>query len=294
MWTGIDILIPIQEFRLQYPFLQDFFTAVSSKAVYLALPMMIAMAFFWYIDKRKGDIISLSFIPAMAFAKSLKYIIAQPRPWVLDPNIIEVPGANANGLSCPSGHTAITSASLIPASLMVRKVVSIVLIVILILVIAARLVLCAHTPLDIIVGLLVGLCSAAVAWKAADISLRNDFCFYSVCLAYSAILTIIAVIALTTFGADPADVATYMGFLYGMMIGRALEHRYVHYEVRESAAKDKAIGYLVGMIAGAAILAIPSLIIPEFGRAVGGFLMMLWCFTAYPYLLMRKDRPEGR
>ena len=64
-WCGIDTLYWFQSVRESIPFLEDFFLAVSSSPVYLALPMMIACAFYWMVDKRKGEVILLSFVPAM-------------------------------------------------------------------------------------------------------------------------------------------------------------------------------------------------------------------------------------
>ena len=285
MWTGIGILYPLQDIRLEYPFLEDFFALFSSKIFYLALPMAIALAFYWLIDKRQGEIISLSFIPAMALAAVMKFGIAQPRPWDLDPNIIKVEGVNANGYSCPSGHTTSTVSSFIPTAVFLKNWLSILLIILTILVISARLVLCVHTPLDIMVGAILAVSMMIVSWKAVDYGNRGGREFYAVNIGYLIAFTVVLLISAIMWSEGIEGILDNFGFFYGMMMGRMLEHRYVGYSVPDIQVKQRLMIFIQGMIIGAVLLASPHYLIPIIGTFIGGFLMMLWSFLLYPRYL---------
>lgn len=287
MWTGIELLYPLQELRMEYPILGDLCQAMSSRIVYLVLPIMIVAAFYWTIDKKQGEILGLSCIPAMVFSMLSKYVIGQPRPWEIDPRIEHVSGVHANGPSLPSGHTAMTVSSFIPAAIFGRNVwFACAMIVLTSLVMFSRLILCVHTPLDIIAGLAVGALSAVTAWKAVDWAYGNDRRHLFIDLVYVALFTILFAAALFVWNVEMTKVLEYMGFIYGMILGKVLERRYVSYKVPDISLKNKAKIYVAGMLADALILLIPLSLIPGYGTAIGGFAMMLWLFYLYPKIIM--------
>ncbi len=290
MWTGIEFLYPLQDIRLEYSFLEDFFALFSSRAFYLVLPMVLALAFYWLIDKRQGEIISLSFIPAMALAAVMKFGIAQPRPWDLDPDIIKVEGVNANGYSCPSGHTTGAISSFVPTAVFLKNWLSILLVILTILVISARLVLCVHTPLDITVGTILAVSMMIVSWKAVDYGNRGEREFYAVNISYLIVFTSIFIISMIMWSEGIEGVLDNFGFFYGMMVGRMLEHRYVGYSVPDIQVKQRLMIFIQGMIVGAVLLIIPYYLIPSIGTFIGGFLMMLWSFFLYPRCLKGRFR----
>lgn len=78
-------------------------TQLGSEAVFL----VVALAMFWCIDKRRGYyLLSVGFF-GIAVNQFLKLLCRVPRPWVLDPDfsIVESARADAGGYSFPSGHT---------------------------------------------------------------------------------------------------------------------------------------------------------------------------------------------
>ncbi len=289
MWTGIELLYPLQELRADIPILEDFFVIISSRLFYLVLPIMIVLAFYWLIDKRKGEALGLGCISAAAFAMSIKNIIAEPRPWKIDPEIEYVPGANSNGYSCPSGHTTMVTSSLIPAALISKKrILSVILIVLAVLIITARLVLCAHTPLDVIVGSLIGLSSTFIAFKAVDFGNKDENGLIIVTSLYLIVLSGLILYVLTLDTAEMENVLDYAGFFYGIVLGRYLEHKTVGFESLTLQLRESIAVYLMGVLVAGAILGIPMLLIPAAGTFIGGFLMMVWCFFIYPMILVRK------
>ena len=289
MWTGIEILYWFQDVRASCPFLEDFFVAVSSRPVYLAVPIMIALCFYWCVDKRSGEKILLGCISAMVAAMNVKYGIGQPRPWKMDPDILFVESANVNGPSLPSGHTAMTASAFGSAAILGRnRLFAAIMIALTILVIMARLFLCVHTPLDILVGLVFALVFTYLSWKAVDYSYRGDREYHLVSLAYILFFTALLVIVLTLWNVDLQTALEYPGFIFGAIVGRELEHRFVGFTVPDVGLRSKIVICTAGGLSGFLVLMIPIILIPEAGIFVGGILMMVWTICVYPMVLKKR------
>ena len=69
--------------------------------------LVVAILFFWCINKREGYFILITGLVGTVVNQMAKLFFRIPRPWVLDPNfdIIESARAEATGYSFPSGHT---------------------------------------------------------------------------------------------------------------------------------------------------------------------------------------------
>ncbi|MBE6528817.1 MAG: phosphatase PAP2 family protein [Thermoplasmata archaeon] len=285
MWTGIELLYPIQDLRMDISILEDAALLFSSRIFYLVLPMFIITVFYWTIDKKKGEFLSLGFISAMAFTAIAKYAIAQPRPWVSDPDIEHVDGTHASSYSCPSGHTANTVSSLIPASVVFgKRAISAALILLTMLVIMSRIILCVHTPIDIIAGIAVGLSAALMAWKAvewSDDGRKQDI----VTVSYTAVFTVLFILAFTVWDADAEEMLGHAGMFYGLMVSRFFERRYVGYAVPDMDLRGKAIVLILGLAVAGLLLLIPYLLIPGMGRMAGALPMSVWMFLIYPKLV---------
>ncbi len=289
MWTGIELLHALQDIRLEFPFLEDFFAVMSSRITYLAIPVALILLFYWCINKKQGEILALSFVPAMVFAVVSKYGFNQPRPWELDPSIIKVDDVNAHGLSLPSGHTASAVSTYLPAAAFVRnRLFKTILIAIMVLIIVGRLVLCVHTPLDILSGTAVGIIAIAIACKSVEYAYESDRAYLIVNAAYAVFFTALFVISLVCWDADAERIALYAGFLYGMLAGRTLDRLCLRYEVPQTGIKEHTLRFVVGMTIGALILLIFMFPFPNWGIGLGGALMMIWSFFIYPYIITKK------
>lgn len=121
--------------------------------------IVIALIFYWCIDKKRGYyILSVCFIGTL-INQFLKLMFRIPRPWVKDPDftIVESARAEATGYSFPSGHTQNVTGYLGGiARTSKRKVVQIVSVVLIILTAFSRMYLGVHTPLDVGVSLVIG------------------------------------------------------------------------------------------------------------------------------------------
>ena len=69
--------------------------------------LVIAILFFWCINKREGYFILITGLVGTLVNQLAKLFFRIPRPWVLDPDfeIVESARAEATGYSFPSGHT---------------------------------------------------------------------------------------------------------------------------------------------------------------------------------------------
>jgi len=121
--------------------------------------IVIALIFYWCIDKKRGYyILSVCFIGTL-INQFLKLMFRIPRPWVKDPDftIVESARAEATGYSFPSGHTQNVTGYLGGiARTSKRKVVQIISVVLIILTAFSRMYLGVHTPLDVGVSLVIG------------------------------------------------------------------------------------------------------------------------------------------
>ncbi len=121
--------------------------------------MILALAIFWCIDKKRGYFLLFTGFTGTVCVQILKMIFRVPRPWVLDPNfsIVESARAEATGYSFPSGHTQIATTlygGLARSSK--NKYLSGAFIAIWLLIAFSRMYLGVHTPLDVLVSMAIG------------------------------------------------------------------------------------------------------------------------------------------
>lgn len=139
----------------------DFFfetiTHLGEETVFLVLAIFI----FWCVDKREGYFVLFSGFFGTIINQAAKLTFRIDRPWVKDPNFTVVGDAKieATGYSFPSGHTQNIASTFgaIAAYNHKRRIVNIASIVIIVLVAFSRMYLGVHTPLDVIVSLVIAL-----------------------------------------------------------------------------------------------------------------------------------------
>lgn len=137
-------------------FIFQLITEIGDETVFL----VVAILFFWCINKREGYYILITGLLGTLVNQFLKLICRIPRPWVRDPMFKHkvVPSAfeGASGYSFPSGHTQNVTGTFGAIALFARKNwLRITCIVIIILVAFSRMYLGVHTPLDVGVSLLI-------------------------------------------------------------------------------------------------------------------------------------------
>ncbi len=123
--------------------------------------LIIAILFFWCINKREGYYILLVGLFGTVLNQIAKITFRIERPWIKDPNFTVVGDAKieATGYSFPSGHTQNIAGTFgsVAAYNRKKKWVTVLSVAIIVLVAFSRMYLGVHTPYDVAVSLLVAL-----------------------------------------------------------------------------------------------------------------------------------------
>ncbi len=139
-----------------FDFLFSLITHLGEETVFL----VIAILFFWCINKRQGYYILITGLVGTVVNQMLKLFFRVPRPWDLDPNfeIVEAAREEATGYSFPSGHTQNIAGTFgAIAAFKKGRVRTAICTTIIVLVAFSRMYLGVHTPLDVIVSLVLAL-----------------------------------------------------------------------------------------------------------------------------------------
>lgn len=144
--------------QIRFPLLDramSLITALGEEALFI----VIALTFFWCVDKKRGYYLLFIGFTGTVINQFLKMAFRIPRPWVLDPEfqIVESAREQATGYSFPSGHTsnATTLYGGIARSAK-KRAVQITGIALVLLIAFSRMYLGVHTPLDVITSLCIG------------------------------------------------------------------------------------------------------------------------------------------
>lgn len=261
--------------------------------------MVLAIVVFWCVSKRDGYYILLVGFLGTVCNQFLKLWFRIPRPWVLDPDftIVESARAAATGYSFPSGHTQNIVGTMTCITLMTkRKGIRIAAIALMLLVPFSRMYLGCHTPLDVGVSFILALALAFALRPAILASEQKPYLLW--CLLFLSLLVAVAYWAFVTFYRFPADIdaqnlyegtknaSTLLGCFVGLIVAKALDDRYIHFQVKAVwwAQVIKTVLGLILIIAIRAGLKAPlQAIMPEFpATAVRYFLMVFFAGAVWP------------
>lgn len=285
---------------IRTPFLNaimQFFTTFGEESFFI----LIALAFFWCIDKKRGYFLLFTGFAGIAINQILKMIFRIPRPWVLDENfeIVSTAKEQATGYSFPSGHTQVATTLYggIARSFQERwewiAGVSLT-----ILVGFSRMYLGVHTPKDVLVSLAIGAVLVLTLYPIVDRYLSRPVIMLTI-LGIMVAVCIGNLIFLYVYP-FPSDIdainyqdALETGWkLLGMVLGMCVVYPLDHYKIK---FETDAVWWLqlCKLLGGFAIvmairLALKSPLNNLLGAPVGGavryLLMVLSAGAAIPYL----------
>ena len=261
--------------------------------------MALAITVFWCISKRDGYYILLVGFLGTVGNQFLKLLFRIPRPWVLDPDftIVENARAAATGYSFPSGHTQNIVGTMTCVVLMTKqKIIRIAAIALMLLVPFSRMYLGCHTPLDVGVSFVLAL---ALAFALRPVAVKSDqkpnLFLYLLLLS---LLIAVLYCAFVTFYPFPADIDgenlasgiknayTLLGCLLGMIVSKALDDRFIHFQVQAvwwAQILKVALGLILLIAIRAGLKAPLQTIMPVYpATMIRYFLMVLVAGAVWP------------
>ncbi len=225
---------------LRNPVLDSFFsliTLLGEETVFI----VIGLLFFWCIDKKQGYYLLSVGLLGTVLNQFLKLIFRVPRPWVLKPDfpIVESAREAATGYSFPSGHTQAGVGIFGGISRWNKhKWLRVACIALCVLVPFSRMWLGVHTPLDVVVSIILALILIFAIYPVVRKGNKNHMRIMFGIM----ILIDIALILYTQLYNFPADVdaenlihgteSAYkmLGCIAGMWLAFEVDSNYSHFE----------------------------------------------------------------
>lgn len=247
---------------LRNPVTDFFFSAVTHLGGEIGI-IVLALLFFWCLDKREGYYLFLVGFVGTLFNQFLKLVFRVERPWVADPDFKPIESAieDASGYSFPSGHTQ-SSVGIFGGIARVtrRRAVRILCIVLAVLVPFSRLYLGVHTPADVLCSVAIALLLVFLLHPLVDPAKPRRMAG----LLGGVTLLAAAYLLFVLFFPFPADIDaqnlasgvknayTMLGVLVGLDVVYFVDHRYLHSDTRAPLA-GQAVKYLLGLAVALAI-----------------------------------------
>lgn len=262
--------------------------------------LVIAILFFWCINKREGYFILLTGLIGTVVNQMAKLLFRIPRPWVLDPDfeIVEAAREEATGYSFPSGHTqniAGTYGSICAYN--PKKWKTVLCVTIIVLVSFSRMYLGVHTPLDVIASLILALLLILALRPAfaTEESFKKSMPWIVVgsvvlsigFLAYVLGLSGVSFLDPHNYQSGLKNACTLLGCTAGLVLVHILDSKFIHFDTKARwyAQVLKLIGGLIGVLIIKSGLSAPltALFGNEFiARSVRYFLIVAFAGAVWP------------
>ncbi len=225
--------------------------------------ILIALTVFWAVDKEEGYyLLFVGFFGTM-INQFLKLLCRVPRPWVREPRLSVVKGAEAGaeGYSFPSGHTqsAVGNFGSI-ARWHKQKGLRILCIALILLVSFSRMYLGVHTPADVGVSLLIGSVLVLGFYPLMQRALRDQRIMYG--LIGAMVLCALAFVLYAEMADFPLDENypnilsgqknsySLLGALTGFAIAYPIERKHIRFSEKGSVLVQlvKVLPGLAGLL----------------------------------------------
>ncbi|MGN1190344.1 MAG: phosphatase PAP2 family protein [Candidatus Ornithospirochaeta sp.] len=255
--------------------------------------IMVLLVVYWCVDKRTGFAFGGTLLPANFTMNIFKVIFRIPRPWVKYPDELECAlPSTATGYSFPSGHST-TAGALWGTVYKFSKwkwlrVVSIVLIV---LVPVSRVYLTCHWPMDVIVGIALGLFFSLFLSKKMYALYDDEKHFGKVSVIIATATGAVGLVTAILLEGEAIEALLWKDLMEtsvmcsGLFLGAFLEKNRVNFRV-PSSIKMKIIGFIVGAVLGIGIwIGLRS--IPLFSmifKCIAYFFLAFWGSYVYPLI----------
>lgn len=304
----IEYLLLLQNFRDFSGHIFDGFFVHITTFGELTIPLLVIAFMYWCIDKKCGVYMLFNLYTAVLVNQFVKLTACIYRPWILDSRIKPIQSAMkmATGYSFPSGHTAIASGAWGAAAVYFwnKKIIRYFLICLILFIGFSRNYLGVHTPQDVIVSLILGVCILLGTKKLLhwiEEGKKRDTIVYCVIIALLAVL-----IFYTELKSYPVDYlngsilvdpvkmkfGTYpkSGFIFGIFTGWILDRKFINYLPEIGSIAEKILRFLIGaLVLLFLVYKTEFIFISYLGRTYGIFLNNiiagLFVTGIYPYII---------
>lgn len=288
-----DFLVRLQE--LSSPLL-DAAANILSLLGEQGVMIVILVVIYYIVGKKEAFAVFSSLLLAEVATNGIKAIVRAPRPFMVHPELAAGRLETATGYSFPSGHTTGAAAFYPALARQARRPWAIALAVVLAILIGlSRNYLAVHWPVDVIVGLMIGLVASLalsphLAKLYEDEERRLKFCRLACPISLAAALLLTAHMSL--LGGDErayGDLMRLLALSGGAWAGCILETRKVSFRVQRKPSKAMAV---IGItLAGVIVIMALKPLFPNPFDQLGAFIrysvLGLWAIGLSPFLCLR-------
>ena len=292
--------------KLQKPIML-FFQSISTPALdFIAkavtycgdapVAILLLLIIYWCVDKRTGFAFGGTLLPANFSMNILKVIFRVPRPWVQYPGELEsaLP-STATGYSFPSGHSTTAGALWGTVYSFSKKTwTKIIAVLLIVLVPVSRVYLICHWPLDVIVGIVLGLFFSLFLSKKMYELYDDEKHFGKVSIIITTITGTVGLVTAILLEGGAIESLLWKDLMEtsimcsGLFLGAYLERDRINFKV-PSTMKKKIIGFILGAVVGIglwlAIRAIP--LFPMIFKCISYFFLVFWSSFIYPMIAVK-------
>ena len=309
-WLGwqIDYLLFLQNFRdLSHHIFDNFFLTITLFGQ-IFIPMSIICLIYWCKNKKTGFYVLSTYLYGFLVNIFLKTTACIYRPWLLDSRVKPLTQAiaGATGYSFPSGHTSevVTGFGSIAKSFWENKVLRYLCFIIIFFVMLSRNYLGVHTPQDVIVSFLIGVClifANEKLLKWVDDGKNRDYILISVVTIFCILLTLYV-----TYKSYPihylngkvlydpsfikTDIFIKTGFILGAFYGWCIEKRFVNFSAEIGSIANRIVRFIVAIVIFYTLFNLANNIFvlylgEKLGYFIGYFSTGLFMTLIYPFFV---------
>ena len=290
MWTGMEFLLILQDLRDSLPyFITEAFNFLARHEFQYFIPILLGAFFLWCLGKKEGELLLLSFSFSNLVGYLTKNIVKQPRPWILDPEIQPDAASKrtAPGYSLPSGHTTSAVAGFgIAAWVCTNKALVVLFLFLAVILPFSRMFLGVHTPIDIIVAIIIVIAVCFVNYRVLEWSHESDRNRLYALIGYLVAAIAISIACDLFAGKILSNKMT--GMSMAIPICLLIEERFIRYEVPSISMKDRSILSIPGLVIAFVLMEALYMLVPSFGATLSTTFATAFVIIVYPYILKKR------
>jgi len=252
----LDIIHWLQDMRSpMIDFFFEFWTFFGEEYIIIGVLGML----YWCYDKRVGEAIGITVFASLAVNSFLKVLIARPRPFLVDDDIVNIRPETSGGYSFPSGHTQGAGTLFLSiAAWLKKRWITIISVIIVVMVAISRMYIGVHYLSDVLTSILL---SFGFAYGGYYLLNKKDFlkkyrywiiALFSIILLGSYAFFLFTSNDLTSIDSELLhgnvnDLAKMVASILGFILGITLERSRIHFKNHRHFWKN-AIRLILGFV----------------------------------------------